>query len=136
MPADVRCQAGPSSICPLRKTVMLIVFQSKAAADVLMFSAHALTIMQVIGRSYTDSLPERGVITHEQLPAAIAAIEQAISDDKHNDDAEHDHNEDDIKMHPIAEPVSFRQRVWPLLSMLRASHEQDVDVMWEPAPRW
>ena len=114
---------------------MLIVFQSKAAADVLMFSAHALTIMEVIGRSYGDALPERGVITHEQLPAAIQAIEQAIADDKHQDedDAEQD---DDVKMHPIAEPVSFRQRVWPLLAMLRSSHEQDVDVMWEPAPRW
>lgn len=114
---------------------MLIVFQSKAAADVLMFSAHALTIMEVIGRSYGDALPERGVITHEQLPAAITAIEKAVTDDKHQDevDAEQD---DDVKMHPIAEPVSFRQRVWPLLSMLRLSHEQDVDVMWQPAPRW
>lgn len=116
---------------------MLIVFQSKAAADVLMFSAHALTIMQVIGRSYTDSLPERGVITHEQLPAAIAAIEKAISEDKHNDqDGTENTEDDDIKVHPIAEPVSFRQRVWPLLTMLRTSRDSDVDVMWEPAPRW
>lgn len=117
---------------------MLIVFQSKAAADVMMFSAHALTIMQVMGRPYDDALPERGVITHEQLPAAIAAIEKAISDDKHTaqDDTEQAIDEDDIKVHPIAEPVSFRQRVWPLLSMLRASREQDVDVVWEPAPRW
>lgn len=116
---------------------MLIVFQSKAAADVLMFSAHALTIMQVIGRSYGDALPERGVITHEQLPAAIAAIEQAIADAKHTEENGTDeHEDDDVKIHPIAEPVSFRQRVWPLLSMLRASHERDVDVMWEPAPKW
>lgn len=117
---------------------MLIVFQSKAAADVLMFSAHALTIMQVIGRSYTDALPERGVITHEQLPAAIAAIEKAISDDKikAEDDADDTPDDDDIKVHPIAEPVSFRQRVWPLLSMLRAARDQNVDVMWEPASTW
>ncbi len=117
---------------------MLIVFESKAAANVLMFSAHALTIMQVIGRSYTDSLPERGVITHEQLPAAIAAIEKAISDGKHDeeDDAEQHTDDDDVKVHPIAEPVSFRQRVWPLLTMLRASRDSNADVMWEPAPRW
>lgn len=117
---------------------MLIVFQSKAAADVMMFSAHALTIMQVIGRSYTDELPQRGVITHEQLPAAIAAIEKAISDDKIKaaDGAEDAPEDDDIKVHPIAEPVSFRQRVWPLLSMLRASRDLNVDVMWEPASSW
>lgn len=117
---------------------MLIVFQSKAAADVLMFSAHALTIMQVIGRPYTDALPERGVITHEQLPAAIAAIEKAISEDKIKDegDVDQEHDEDDVKVHPIAEPVSFRQRVRPLLSMLRASRDQNVGVMWEPASSW
>lgn len=117
---------------------MLIVFQSKAAADVLMFSAHALTIMEVIGRPYTDALPERGIITQEQLPDAIAAIERAISEDKHQDqdDPEHAHDDDDVKVHPIAEPVSFRQRVWPLLSMLRASRDQKADVMWEPAPKW
>lgn len=117
---------------------MLIVFQSKAAADVLMFSAHALTIMQVIGRPYDDAMPERGVITHAQLSDAIAAIEKAISDDKIKaaDDIEDAPDEDDIKVHPIAEPVSFRQRVWPLLSMLRASRDQKVDVMWEPASSW
>jgi len=116
---------------------MLIVFKSKAAADVLMFSAHALTIMQVIGRSYADALPERGVITQEQLPAAIAAIEQFIADDKHNDQDDPDHtDDDDVKVHPIAEPVSFRQRVWPLLTMLRTSRDQNADVMWEPSSSW
>lgn len=115
---------------------MLIVFQSKAAADVLMFSKHALTIMQIVGRPYADALPERGVITHEQLPGAIQAIEQAISDDRHNEGADQEHDDDDVKVHPIAEPVSFRQRVWPLLTMLRASLEKNADVMWEPASRW
>ena len=115
---------------------MLIVFQSKAAADVLMFSKHALTIMQIIGRPY-DAMPERGVITHEQLPEAIELIEKAISEDKQKEQDEGQQPEDDdVKVHPIAEPDSFRQRVWPLLSMLRASHDRDVDVMWEPAARW
>lgn len=115
---------------------MLIVFQSKAAADVLMFSKHALTIMQVIGRPY-DSMPERGVITHDQLPEAIELIEQAIADAKHQDNEDGEaHDDEDVKVHPIAEPVSFRQRVWPLLTMLRASREKNVDVVWEPAPRW
>lgn len=116
---------------------MLIVFQSKAAADVLMFSKHALTIMQVMGRPYDDALPERGIITPEQLPDAIKAIEQAISDDKHQDqDGEQHPDDDDVKVHPIAEPVSFRQRVWPLLSMMRAARDQGVNVMWEPASSW
>lgn len=117
---------------------MLIVFHSKAASDVMMFSAHALTIMQVAGRSYADALPERGVITHDQLPEFIAAVEHAVATDKEKHEEENDdHTEsDDVKVHPIAEPVSFRQRAWPLLMMLRASRDQQVDVIWEPAPKW
>lgn len=116
---------------------MLIVFHSKAAADVLMFSAHALKVMQVAGRPYADALPERGVITHDQLPDFIAAVEKAVATDKEKSaEQEHDDQDDDVKVHPIAEPVSFRQRAWPLLMMLRASHEQNTDVTWEPAPKW
>lgn len=115
---------------------MLIVFQSKAAADVLMFSSHALNFMQVAGRDYTDSLPERGVITLEQLPLVIQAIERAIETDKEADQENPEIEDEDIKIHPISEPVSFRQRAWPLLEMLRASLAQNTNVTWEPAPKW
>ncbi|WP_409997611.1 DUF1840 family protein, partial [Escherichia coli] len=36
---------------------MLVVFKSKAAADVLMFSEHAMPILRAAGRSYPDGLP-------------------------------------------------------------------------------
>jgi len=116
---------------------MLIVFHSKAASDVLMFSAHALKVMQAAGREYTDTLPERGVITHTQLPDFIAALEKAISLEK-TEQAEQEpvEEDEDEKPHPISEPVSFRQRAWPLLQMLRASRDKKYDVMWEPAPKW
>jgi len=113
---------------------MLIVFKSRAAANVLMFSEHAQTIMQVIGRSYPEGLPQRGVITHDQLPDAIQALERAMATDKEK--AQETVVEDDEPVHPVAEPVSFRQRAWPLLTMLKASSETQADVMWEPAPKW
>ncbi|MFT0545209.1 DUF1840 domain-containing protein [Allopusillimonas ginsengisoli] len=114
---------------------MLVVFHSKAAAEVLMFSQHALPILRAAGKPYTDTLPERGVITRDHLAAAIQGIEQAISvePDPHAVD---DADENDSKTHPISEPVSFRRRAFPLLAMLRLSLEQDADVMWEPAPIW
>lgn len=113
---------------------MLVVFKSRAASNVLMFSEHVLTIMQVIGRSYPDGLPERGVITQDQLAHAVEALERAMDTDKHK--AQDATEEDDEPVHPIAEPVSFRQRAWPLLTMLKASAENQADVMWEPAPKW
>lgn len=114
---------------------MLVVFHSKAAAEVLMFSQHALPILRAAGKPYTDTLPERGVITRDQLAAAIQGIEQAISVEPDPHDVD-DVDENDSKTHPISEPVSFRRRAFPLLAMLRLSLEQDADVMWEPAPIW
>ncbi len=116
---------------------MLVVFHSKAAAEVLMFSKHALPILKAAGKPYTDTLPERGVITRDQLEAAIKGIEAAIALDTESDfpDNSIDDN-NDAKTHPIAQPVSFRRRAFPLLAMLRLSREHDADVIWEPAPAW
>lgn len=112
---------------------MLVVFYSKAAAEVLMFAKHALPILKAAGKPYTDTLPERGVITRDQLDAAIAGIEHAIAADKEPElSDESDQIASDI--HPISQAVSFRRRAFPLLAMLRLSREHNVDVTWEPGP--
>lgn len=115
---------------------MLIVFHSKAAAEVLMFSRHALPILRAAGRPYTDELPERGVITRGQLDAAIKGIEHAISLDTEPEFPEDHDDDNDVKTHPISQSVSFRRRAFPLLAMLRLSRDHDADVIWEPAPIW
>ncbi|GAB2883781.1 DUF1840 domain-containing protein [Paralcaligenes sp. KSB-10] len=113
---------------------MLVVFYSKAAAEVLMFEKHALPILQAAGKPYIDTLPERGVITRDQLSSAIAGIENAIATDTESEFSDDDHS--DSREHPIAQAVSFRRRAWPLLAMLKLSREHNTDVLWEPAPKW
>lgn len=115
---------------------MLVVFHSKAAAEVLMFSKHALPILKAAGKPYTDTLPERGVITRDQLDEAIKGIEHAIAANTEAEYSEDTDDDSDTKTHPIAQPVSFRRRAFPLLAMLRLSREHDADVIWEPAPIW
>jgi len=108
---------------------MLVVFHSKAAADVLMLSAHARQVLQAAGKVLEDALPERGVFTPEQLPAAIALLEQVgtISADP----AESDQTD------PGQPPkVGLRQRAWPLLDMLRKAQRKGQSVIWEPAAAW
>lgn len=111
---------------------MLLVFSSKAAPNVMMFAEHALLVLQAAGRPYSDSLPEQGVIPHDQLAAAITGIERAISLDPSHQDSDLDEDEEEVK-HPMQLPVSFRQRAFPLLDMMRRSAEAKADVMWEPA---
>lgn len=98
-----------------------------------MFAKHALPILQAAGKPYTDTLPERGVITRDQLDVAIAGIEHAISSDNEPEFSD-ETDQFGSEIHPVSQPVSFRRRAFPLLRMLRLSREQNVDVMWEPAP--
>ncbi|GAA0230970.1 hypothetical protein GCM10009125_19920 [Castellaniella daejeonensis] len=114
---------------------MLVLFQSKSAAEVLMFAQHARPILVAAGKTFdTPGLPERGVITRAQLDTAIAGIEALVAADPGHDDASGDH--DDTVEHPIAQPVGMRRRAWPLLTMLRLAREKGEDVTWEPAPSW
>ncbi|CAM5784769.1 DUF1840 domain-containing protein [Castellaniella caeni] len=114
---------------------MLILFQSKSAAEVLMFAQHAKPILVAAGKHFdTPDLPERGVITKAQLDAAIAGIESLMATDTSHNDNTGEH--DDATEHPIAQHVGMRRRAWPLLAMLRLSREKGEDVTWEPAPIW
>src|SRR5690606_41948998 len=92
---------------------MLIVFHSKSAAEVLMFAQHALPILKAAGKPYDDELPERGVITRDQLAAAIEGIERAmaISKETHRQPETDDDNDD--QAHPIHQPAAFRPRPHP-----------------------
>ncbi|CAM5205499.1 hypothetical protein CDEF62S_05108 [Castellaniella defragrans] len=114
---------------------MLILFQSKSAAEVLMFARHAKPILQAAGKKFdTPDLPERGVITRAQLDQAIAGIEALIAYDT---EPLHDEgDQDDSASHPISQHVGMRRRAWPLLAMLRLAREKGEDVTWEPAPSW
>jgi len=111
---------------------MLLTFRSKAAADVLMLSEHALVLLRAAGKS-VDPVPERGVFTPEQLPAAISGIERAIALAPAPDEQE---DEDQPKPHPVSEPVSLQRRAYPLLDMLRRAQEKGVDVVWEAGSAW
>lgn len=111
---------------------MLLTFQSKAAADVVMYEVHAKPILDLL---HKDS--QRGVITAAESASAIAALEQQI---KHSKDAvetpqpdvhqlHHADDADDDSQQKIA-TVSFSARAYPLLEMLREAHRTHNDVVW------
>jgi len=116
------------------ETTMLLTFRSKAAADVLMLSEHAVPLLRAAGKTM-ESSPERGVFTVEQLPAAIAGIERAIKEaaPPQEDD---DEDDDDRSRHPISEPVSLQRRAYPLLEMMRRARDKGVEVVWEVGSAW
>ena len=112
---------------------MLITFKSKAAADVLMYEAHAKRILALLHKD-----PKRGVITAAEAGPAVTILEAEIAGSKAHhpsEELEHDvathHGETgDDHDHEKMQFVSFSARAYPLLEMLRAAAQAKKDVMW------
>jgi hypothetical protein len=117
---------------------MLITFKSKAAADILMYEAHAKRLLDLLGKDV-----QRGIITAAETGAAIQKLEAEIEAERRReheaeDDARrqaqaHGQDKTDIEaereLH-AAKTVSFGARAYPLLEMLRAAHAEGRDVVW------
>lgn len=106
---------------------MLYRFKSRAAPDFVMLEAPARQLFSVVGKAPS---PE-GVITVDQIPGAISAIEAAMAQDgsnNHNHDgfATEGHDDDAEVQH-----VGLHQRAVPLLNMLKQSLSDNKDVTWE-----
>jgi len=106
---------------------MLYRFQSRATPPFVMLEVHARQLFSIIGKTPAP----KGVITGEQMPAAIAALEAAMANEgrnTHNADsyAVEGHDEDAEKQH-----IGLRQRAAPLLHMLKDSLADGKDVVWE-----
>ena len=107
---------------------MLYKFKSKAAGDVIMLQANGEQILRIIGKEPGP----KGIVLPEQMPAAIAALEQAIAQGQQaaqpaaDEGAPHDKDDDT----PAADRVSLRQRAAPFIDMLRRCHQADKEIVW------
>ncbi|MBP6894347.1 MAG: DUF1840 domain-containing protein [Gammaproteobacteria bacterium] len=107
---------------------MLYRFKSQASADVVMLEPSARHLLEIIGK--TPGAP--GVITVDQMPAAISALEAAVANEaKMASHGNHDaHAVEDHDARAEQEHVSLHQRVTPLLHMLKESHGEGKDIVW------
>ena len=105
---------------------MLVTFKSAASGDLIMFEKNGKEILALLGK---DPEAARGIVTVDQLPAAIAALRTAIAADKARqaslpvDDENEPESEVDRK-------VSLFQRAVPLLEMLERSLQGREPVTW------
>ncbi len=105
---------------------MLYKFKSKAAGDLIMLEPNGRRVLQIVGK---DPGPQ-GIILPEDMPGAIAALEQAIA----REEAEHKAIIDEAKakgqVAPTFDAVSLRQRAVPFLDMLRRCSQADKEIVW------
>ncbi len=109
---------------------MLFTFKSEASADVIMLDKDAKKIIALLGKDGNDT---QGIVTVEQLPAAIASLRKAIDEDRERQSqrSEEDEAADrEAGRTGMAAPVGIAQRGWPVLQMLEQSLKEKVPVIW------
>ncbi len=107
---------------------MIYRFSSKAAGDLVMLGANGDELLRILGR---EPAP-KGIIEAAAMPAAIAALEAAVVAAETAPDTASDiapDTEDDGE-HARERGISLRQRVWPMLEMLRRAMAEDTPVVW------
>ena len=108
---------------------MIIIFQSKVSGDVMMFGDVAQKLMELMGKTPA----ERGIVTVDQLPAAIARLKAAVADDKamhaglQDEDLPAFEETQDGAKRPY---VSLARRAIPLIDLLELSLKKQVPVVW------
>lgn len=105
---------------------MIYKFKSKAAGDVIMLGPNGDALMRAIGR---EPAP-KGIIEPKDMPAAIAAIERAIADDeaaRAEAEAEAAAKGETL---PPREGVTPRQRLWPMVEMMRRACAANEPIVW------
>lgn len=98
---------------------MIYKFKSKATGDLILLGPNGDQVMRIVGR---EPQP-RGIFEPKDMPALIAALEAAVA-------AEAADAPDDDEDAAAARRVSLRQRVWPLVEMLRRAQAADEPVVW------
>ncbi len=108
---------------------MIVTFQSAAAGDVIMFGDVARRMMEIMGKDPSD----KGILTVEQLPDAIARLRAAIAEDKARRVGQ---SEEDLPQTERSEGgrtrpfVSVAQRAVPLLELLEFALKKKKVVVW------
>jgi hypothetical protein len=99
---------------------MIYQFRSKAGPDVIMLADLSQRIFDILARP----LDPRGILTVEQLPSLITALETAILKDLE----ERSEAEDAGEKSKLADRLG--QRAYPFLELMKQAKAKGEPVMW------
>jgi hypothetical protein len=103
---------------------MLYKFKSKAAGDVIMLGPNGDQLLRLLGREPAT----QGIFDVAQMPALVAALENAVAvDEAARIDAA---SQGDDAPRRNGDGVSLRQRAWPLLDMLKRCQAAREPITW------
>ena len=99
---------------------MIYKFKSRATGDLIMTQPVGDRVLAIIGKAPTP----QGIIDVEQLPAAVSALEAAVAAESPKPADGGD------QASPKADAVSLRQRVWPMVEMMKRALAENEPIVW------
>lgn len=105
---------------------MIYKFKSPAAGDVIMLGPQGDLVMALLGREPAA----KGIFEVSDMPGILALLQAAVDGDTGgtgNNDASDKSGSDDATAQPA---VGLRQRLWPLIDMLRRCHAAGEPIVW------
>jgi len=99
---------------------MIYKFKSRATGDLIMTQPVAERVLGLIGKERSP----QGIIEVDQMPAAIAALESAVAAESPRAAGADDDAADK------ADRVSLRQRVWPMVEMMKRAMAEKQPITW------
>ena len=103
---------------------MIYQFRSKAGPDVIMLADLTQRIFEILGRP----LEPRGILTVEQLPALIIALETAILKDLEERASSNTADQENSEKPKLADRLG--QRAYPFLELMKQAKAKEEPVMW------
>ena len=101
---------------------MIYKFKSKATGDLIMLGPNGDQMLRLLGREPSA----KGIIEVEHMAAAIDALQAAVLHEEAQPDATEDATGD-----PPARPgITLRQRLWPVIDMLKRALGARQPVVW------
>ena len=101
-------------------------FKSRADADLLMMQPVAEQLLAIVGRQPAP----QGIIELQAIPAAIAALEGAIADERALQKRTGGDRVADDDADGGGDRIGLSRRAWPLLEMMKRSVAEKSDIVW------
>jgi hypothetical protein len=105
---------------------MLYKFKSKAAGDVIMLTANGDQVLRLAGR---EPAP-KGIFEVDAMPAVVSALVAAVVADEAKRQAQAAVDTGETPGDGRRDAIALRQRVWPLVEMLRRCHAAGEVIVW------
>jgi hypothetical protein len=104
-------------------------FKSKVTGDLIMLEPNGRQILKILGKDDPASL-HKGILLPQDMPNAIAALEQAVAQDEAARQQRAEEARDKDEPLPPSEAIPLRLRATPFIAMLKRCHRADKEVVW------